>query len=123
MSTWQARLDDATASLDAWNITACRAALADARALAASWGETTAVAMCDLLADRAALLVTAVPASTTPKPPPGAALFLHTMLRAEIALASGEPCDAAVPELSNACAKDAIVAAALVALARFVDPK
>src|SRR5690349_18639717 len=107
MSTWQARLDDATVSLDAWDITACRAALADARALAASWGEASAVAMCDLLVDRAALLVTAQPAPLTSKAPPGAALFMHTMLRAEIALASGEPCDAAVPELSKTCTKDA----------------
>ena len=123
MSTWQPLLEDATVSLDAWDIAACRAALTDARALAASWGDTTAVAMCDLLAERAALLVTALPASATSKTASGAAVLMHTMLRAEIALASGEPCDAAVPELPPACTKDAIVAAALVALARFVDPK
>lgn len=123
MSTWQARLDDATASLDAWDIATCRAAAADARALAASWGESAAVASCDLLVQRAALLVSALPASAIPKAPPGAALFMHTMLRAEAALASGEPTDAAVPELGAACSKDAIIAAALVALARFVDPK
>jgi transcriptional regulator with GAF, ATPase, and Fis domain len=74
--------------------------------------------MCDLLAARAALLVS-LPSAI----PPAQAGFVHTMLRAEIALASGEPTDAAVPELSLTCSKDAIIAAALVALARFVDPK
>src|ERR1700704_3853184 len=103
MSTWQPLLDEANVSLEAWDIAACRAAAADARALAASWGESAAVAMCDLVVERAALLV-------------------HTMLRAEIALASGEPCDAVMPELSLGCTKDAIIAAALVALARFVGP-
>src|SRR5689334_11582866 len=117
MSTWQARLDDATNSLDAWDMAACRAAAAEARALAASWGESAAVATCDLLVQRAALLV-AVPSSAIPKPEAGPALLVHTMLRAEIALASGEPCDAAVPELGAGCSKDAIIAAALVALAR-----
>src|SRR5262249_30564126 len=100
------------------DIAGCRAALTDARALAASWGESAAVAMCDLLAARAALLVS-VPSAI----PQAQAGFMHTMLRAEIALASAEPTDAAVPELSATCSKDAIIAAALVALARFVDPR
>ena len=117
MSTWQSRLDDATLSLDAWDITACRAAAAEARALAASWGETAAVAICDLLVQRAALLVAASSIPKAPPTPSGPALFMHTMLRAEIALASGEACDAPVPELAAGCSKDAIIAAALAALA------
>src|SRR5262245_13260173 len=126
MTTWQSKLDEAMVSLDAWDITACRSACAEARALAATWGEGAAVAACDLLVQRCALLVAPLPASAVPPVRAGdggAASFMVAILRAEIALASCEPCDAPVPELSATCAKEAIIAAALLALARFVDPK
>jgi transcriptional regulator with GAF, ATPase, and Fis domain len=126
-SPWQPHLDLAGERLEAWDIEACRAACAKARALAASWGDAPAVAYADLLSARAALLVSSSPSATISPPPPGdacaAAAALPVELDAEIALAKGDACTRALPSLSSSSPKEAIAAAALVALSRFVDPR
>ncbi len=127
---WQTHFDSAAASLDGWEVAACRAACAKGRALAASWGDAAAVAYVEILTARASLLLAAAPNAMLLATTPSADALAHPRVaveyarfQAELALATGAACAAAPPRLAESSPVETIATAALTTLARFVDPR
>jgi transcriptional regulator with GAF, ATPase, and Fis domain len=128
--SWLSRADQAARCLEQWDVAGARDAASAARSLAAGWGDAEGVAICDVLAARAALLVSSKPNRSLLALDRAAAAVQTPRLNAALARFETELAAAHGPDLAPPSAveplaadspADAIAAAVLVAVMRSAD--